>query len=410
MKVHSLVIAFDSTALKRVTLSKNYLFFPPNSPDQTLLPPNPFYPIITCPVANPADGALYVQTALNQSSQGPVYRYDVITGDMSAISYQSEGSNFSIDTVGNLYLIIGGRIVRFQAPTMQQFVFPSTGSPSLSAGTELQFNSKNNCVYALIFETPNNTYSLIASVQAVLKFDAATGAYLGEFIPRVAPGSPSHLVGSYSFCFGPDGDLYAAKAFAQGVIRFDGSTGQFKGEFINPAKLNNKWVSNLVFSPASLFVSVGDWVLEFDLNGNLLGQINPGLPNPGAMTIMVEERPSKPTPPIPHLAFLTQILVGVVADNRGVSVIQPHGPRTDPGWNRRVAIGLWHSLTNEDRDALVAFGMFELSRLMSHNGAGENLRQLMQQKLDKGLLHRLQTLIESHRNEWTDSTDISLRE
>jgi hypothetical protein len=59
----------------------------------------------------------------------------------------------------------------------------------------------------------------------VLRYDGATGAFLGNFVETGSGGlgEPTGLD------FGSDGDLYVADGSSLKVLRYDGSTGDFVG-------------------------------------------------------------------------------------------------------------------------------------------------------------------------------------
>lgn len=72
----------------------------------------------------------------------------------------------------------------------------------------------------------------------VLRFDPATGAYLGAFVeddPSTVPDESGGLVAPSAVVFGPDGDLYVASFSGDSVLRYDGRTGAFDSVFVQPA-------------------------------------------------------------------------------------------------------------------------------------------------------------------------------
>ena len=64
-----------------------------------------------------------------------------------------------------------------------------------------------------------------AGANQVLRYDDATGAFLGVFVPAGSGGlnAPSGLA------FGPGGDLFVASNTTGQVLRYDGQTGAFEG-------------------------------------------------------------------------------------------------------------------------------------------------------------------------------------
>jgi sugar lactone lactonase YvrE len=104
-------------------------------------------------------------------------------------------------------------------------------------------------------------YLLVADYDSarVLRYSAATGELLDEFVPKHSAGlnQPQGMV------FGPhDHDLYVGSGHFAGpgqlkaILRFDGETGGFKQQFVGPDQLNR--VHAVTFGPdGNLYV--GDW-------------------------------------------------------------------------------------------------------------------------------------------------------
>jgi len=102
-------------------------------------------------------------------------------------------------------------------------------------------------------------------------YDGATGAYLGDFVPRTtAPiGTPLFIE------FGPDRDLYVNNRRTTSILRFDGDTGDLVAEYRDDSIL---FAGGIDFGPnGNLFVAATlkddeTGVIEFDrLTGNSLG-------------------------------------------------------------------------------------------------------------------------------------------
>lgn len=87
------------------------------------------------------------------------------------------------------------------------------------------------------------------AASGILRYDAATGAFLGEFgdISSAGVDLPTTMA------FGPNGDLYVGGYASDNVVRLDGTTGAFLG----------------VFADASSGLN-GPQGMLFDANGNLL--------------------------------------------------------------------------------------------------------------------------------------------
>lgn len=84
-------------------------------------------------------------------------------------------------------------------------------------------------------------------IKAVMRFDGTTGDYLDEFVQRGQMPSPGAAI------FGPDGNLYVGDQIQPDhgrVARFDGTTGAYLGDFIPPGSDGPGYVINLVFGPS----------------------------------------------------------------------------------------------------------------------------------------------------------------
>jgi DNA-binding beta-propeller fold protein YncE len=115
----------------------------------------------------------------------------------------------------------------------------------------------------------------------VLRYDVATGAFLGVFASGGGLDNPVGLT------FGPDGHLYVAGALTQSVLRYDGASGAFLGSFVSVAGLDPRHVN---FGPdGHLYVAdaATDAVLRFDgASGAPLGAFasGGGLDGPNGFT------------------------------------------------------------------------------------------------------------------------------
>jgi hypothetical protein len=103
--------------------------------------------------------------------------------------------------------------------------FVPLGSGGLSVPTQLVFGPSVEDAGRL------DLYIVSTGTDSVLRYDGATGAFLGEF---VASGSGG-LEGPVTMTFGPDGDLYVADFYSSNlaVKRFEGPSGLTPGGFID---------------------------------------------------------------------------------------------------------------------------------------------------------------------------------
>jgi DNA-binding beta-propeller fold protein YncE len=99
------------------------------------------------------------------------------------------------------------------------------------------------------FGPDGNLYASSNATDQILRYDGATGAFLGAFASGGGLTKPSHLL------FGPDGNLFVNSQGTNSVLRYDGSTGAFLGAFASGGGLNQDSVG-LAFGPdGNLYVN-----------------------------------------------------------------------------------------------------------------------------------------------------------
>ena len=96
----------------------------------------------------------------------------------------------------------------------------------------------------LTFGPDGHLYVASGDSDEVLRYDGTSGAFLGVFA------AGGNLSGPTSFTFGPDGDLYVGSVLTHRVKRFDGASGVFLGNFVAQG-LNGP--HDLAFGPDGLF-------------------------------------------------------------------------------------------------------------------------------------------------------------
>lgn len=273
--------------------------------------------LIACSAARVFAQDLYVQDSPSLTDTGPrfVLHYNGLTGAFirelgaDAPSQQPLGLAFGPD--GNLYVGSASPaqgVLRFN-PSVDTYVdtFIPNSAPLAGGVESILFRGAQ--VYVCQFgdsQTPGT----------VERFDAATGAYLGNLVPGGRGGlvnaggmvfgpngvlyvgnvnsripnsilrynsASGAFLGSmpgdianftYSMAFGPDGDLYSASS--AGIVRYSGTTAAFKGSF-GAGGPNGRDLA-IVFGPdGNLYSSrEGVGVLRFDgQTGAYLGVFAP---------------------------------------------------------------------------------------------------------------------------------------
>ena len=104
----------------------------------------------------------------------------------------------------------------------------------------------------------------------VLRYDGATGAFLGDFADQ------NQVASLRAILFGPDGNLYVADGFSTSVARYNGTTGAFMDEFVAPDPVRLVNPVGMVFGPD------GDLYVGAVFDNTILRYEGPYGPNPGA--------------------------------------------------------------------------------------------------------------------------------
>jgi streptogramin lyase len=203
----------------------------------------------TSAVAFAPDGTLYVTTytvlgnGLGTSNIGAVYRVDPATLVATQISAIPGAGYLTVGPDGSLYMLA--------YPSNQVFrVDPRTGAaPTVFATAAAP-------IWGITFGPDGNLYLSYWSGVGVEKRDGRTGALLS-----VLTSAPAFTGGYWSLAFGPDGNLYVGAN--GGVLRFDGATGAYLGVFSNPGP--GSVLAQLAFGPTgNLFVEMYGTLVEVD--------------------------------------------------------------------------------------------------------------------------------------------------
>lgn len=99
----------------------------------------------------------------------------------------------------------------------------------------------------------------------MLRYDGASGLYLGMFVADSAGG----LTYPVGLAFGPDGDLLVASSHTNNVLRFDGTTGEFVEEAVPAA------TGGLETSRGVLFDDDGTLYVSASVSSNIV-VVEPG--------------------------------------------------------------------------------------------------------------------------------------
>ena len=106
----------------------------------------------------------------------------------------------------------------------------------------------------------------------VVRFDATTGQYIDEFVPRQYGG----LNGAETILPGPEGSLLVASVVSNSIERYDADTGLHLGTFASGGTL--KWPRGMATGPdGNLYVSsANDGILRYDgLTGDFIDEFAP---------------------------------------------------------------------------------------------------------------------------------------
>ncbi len=116
---------------------------------------------------------------------------------------------------------------------------------------------------SVAFGPDGDCYVASFSLNSVLRYDGRTGAFLGVFVQSGAGGLQGPDAG---MTFGPDGDLYIPSFYNHRGKRYDGATGAFVENFLKPSPSGLTNPRQILFHGAHVLVSSegSDQVLRFD--------------------------------------------------------------------------------------------------------------------------------------------------
>jgi glucose/arabinose dehydrogenase len=198
------------------------------------------------------DHNLYVSSFTQGGTVGPghdtILRYDGSTGAFLG-NFADDKSLTNPRSIlfgpdGNLYVANkfgAGAVLRFDGTTgafLDTFVL--TGTAGLDDPTTMVFgpDGKNDGKLDLYVGQGTDNSN-------VLRFDGATGAFKGVFVPSFAGGL--HHVGG--MVFGPDGNLYVVSQNTGTVLRYEGPGGTNPGAFLGTVVSGLSSPVGLLFGP-----------------------------------------------------------------------------------------------------------------------------------------------------------------
>lgn len=282
---------------------------------------------------------LFVTTANNDS----ILRFDLATGapapaaGLTGATFVAPGTGgldrpfgIDFDDAGNIYApsLEGGNVLKFDGAT-GGFLGVFVASESGGLGDSLD----------LTFGPDGNLYVADSAVGRVLRYQgpngASPGAFMDEFIHEGAGGLTR--IPADGLKFGPDGDFYVTSRDLNEVIRFDGVTGEYVETF-------SAAVPGTVDRPKGL---------SFDAEGRLI--LTSEITN---SVVRLAERATAIVPitlsaPVPEVVSVNYATIDGTA-NAGSDYVAQTGTVTfQPGERfKSVVVSIIDDLTTEDQEYL----------------------------------------------------------
>ncbi|MBW2241697.1 MAG: DUF4347 domain-containing protein, partial [Deltaproteobacteria bacterium] len=218
---------------------------------------NPGFTFNITASATDEDGT-YLQNELlvAGSASDALYRYQETSGDfLQQIGSLADGLDYAGDVTvgpdGAIYVsgLNSDNVLRYNAATgalLGELVTSGLGGLNEPVG--------------LAFGPDGYLYVASSGSDEVLRYDAATGAFIDEFVSSGSGGinAPEHLL------FGPDRNLYVSGFDSNTVHRYDGSTGAFLDLFVSAGSGGLDSPEQMAFGPD------GNLYVASDVNSNVL--------------------------------------------------------------------------------------------------------------------------------------------
>lgn len=202
--------------------------------------------------ATPNDGYAFVQYSGDAAGEDPVTVVTVSTNKNVLAEFEwvpSPGNPGNLLVTGFLGANVR-EFDRFDAADLGEFVAAGTGGISFAGGIDI---GPAGDVFVVDVGILSDT--------RVMRFDGATGAFLGEFV------SGAGATGFLTLRFGPNGNLFVPNSIDDSIVEYDGKTGGFVGTLVASGSGGLSNPVGLTFGPnGNLFVVSEDTdsILEFN--------------------------------------------------------------------------------------------------------------------------------------------------
>ncbi len=164
-----------------------------------------------------------------------LFASDATMDGPTAMVYNSAGDLLVLNEFSHNVLRFNGATGSF----LGTLITPSAlGSVGLTDPDDMEIGLDGHLYLTSHFNTGSNIW----------KFDQSTGSYLGSF----AYSPPTHH--AHGFAAGPGGDWFQGHVDSGVVERFDGVTGAFEGVFTSGPSIGP--IADMVFGPSHLFVTL----------------------------------------------------------------------------------------------------------------------------------------------------------